>query len=300
MRAFNQSTRKLLLRQGDLGKEQSLLKNTLYQVQAAKHSLEVKATADLSTIAGLEEYARSLETQVRLLQSENADLTRQNRGLRSRERSQAKLESAVERLSKDKARLLELMRHSSEFRLLGLLCAPDSQVTHLHSLGFFSDYDVERVQLTNKFGLRRDADVRRFNAGLRRASSSAKQKGAPPARPPSGCGLGASGNHVKARPCRVGVLRREEELWVDQGLRDFAVEMGEQLSQRFSEEAVDLLLFRLNAHFLAKVDAIRKAGHLFCKFCRGTPPQNKGVRSGARNLDFIQTLKNYGGSWQAQ
>lgn len=267
-------------------------------MQANNNNLLAKATSDSGTISKMQDYIRALESKVNSLELENTKLAGENRHLKQRERDTRKLEHAVERLSKDKAKLLDLMRQSQEFRLLGNLGRAPSQITHLHSLGFFSEYDVNKIQVKAEHSPDKPALAHAFDSGLRKHYSSVK-KGRRgrlhPDRPSRNWEFGCSGNQLKLRPCRAEKLFNEEQMWVDEDLREFVMEMKDRLNRRFSEELMEHLLFRVNSHFLAKVDVFRRSGHLFCKYCRGVPPKKtaKGQSSG-HGLDFIKTLKNYG------
>lgn len=266
-------------------------------MQTSNNHLLAKATSDSSTISRLEDYIRTLESQNQILEQENAKLSSQNRNLKQRERNTAKLEQAIERLSKDKAKLLSLMRQSQEFKLLGNMGKAPNQITYLHSLGFFSDYEVDKIQLTQKRFPSKAAIAGTFDAGLRKKYSSAKKGKSgqfDPARVTRDSGKGPSGKNLKLRPCQAQNLFWEEQMWVDEDLREFTMKMRGKLNQRFSEELMEHLLFRINSHFLAKVDVFRRSGHLFCKYCRGVPPQKSAQNKNERNLDFLKTLKEYG------
>lgn len=281
------------MRQTDLRREKHLLKDAISEVQKRNNSLLVKATGDSTRISFLNEYVASLEKKVKILENENAKLAEQKRKLELRERNSQKLEKAVERLAKDKKRLLELMRQSSEFNLLGNLASKENEITFLHSLGFFSDYDVDKIQLANQNTNFEGKNAHAFN-------SKALFKTVSPSRlgKMRGKYFGFSqkeGKVSKVRECRKHKMFSEEQLWVDEEVRDFALEMKDKMNEQFSEELVEHLLFKLNSHFISKLAVFRKSGHLFCKFCKGTP---QGKSSKNANIDpkmnFLKTLKNFG------
>jgi hypothetical protein len=241
---------------------------------------------------------------------ENANLKEANRKLILRERNTEKLENCVERLTKDKKRLLELMRDSKEFRLLGNLGAKNSEITFLHGLGLFSDYDVDKIQLTNKNKLFKDEDIRKFNDTMvnkRRGKDHRLRARASTVKGSKTCsnffngtmqiqqdlgGFGTLGNHLKIKASQKHQLFSEEQLWVDKGIRDFAMEMKDRLNEEYSEELMDHLLLKLNSHFISKINVFRKSGHLFCKLCsKGKPKKQRNSEGG--NMNFIKTLKNY-------
>ena len=296
IKAFNNSTRQLLLKQTNLKKKQTSLKDTLHQVQLKNNNLLVKVTDDTNKISVLKDYIQSLETKNKILESENAKLSNENRHLLLRERNTIKLEKAVERLSKDKAKLLELMKQSEEFNLLGHLSSENSEITYLHSLGFFSDYDVNKIQLTNKFKLQDDHKIRKFNKNLKinnaydsniklfrfKSMNISKE-------------LKNKGKHLKIKECKKGKMFTEECMWIDEELRELAMNAKDRLNEHFTEELMEHLLFKLNSHFVKKLQVFRRSGHLFCKYCKGVPnKRSTGKKSSKTNMDFIQTLKNYG------
>jgi hypothetical protein len=296
--AFNTSTRQLLLKQNNLKNQKNSLKDTLHQAQVKNNNLLVKATDDSNTISSLKNYIYTLETKNKILENENAKLSNENRQLKLRQRNTSKLEKAVERLSKDKAKLLQLMKKSDEFNLLGHLSSNGNEITYLHSLGFFSDYDVNKIQLTNKFKLKNDQMIQDFNSNLKLKNdygSSKKLVRFGSMKMTTGFGGIDTKNHLKSRECQNTKLFREESMWIDEGMREFTMGIRDKLNEHFSEELMEHLLFKLNSHFMKKIQVFRRSGHLFCKYCKGVPnTKKKSKKTNDGNMDFIQTLKNYG------
>ena len=105
-------------------------------------------------------------------------------------------------------------------------------------------------------------------------------------------GFGTLGNHLKIKASQKNQLFSEEQLWVDQGIRDFAMQMKDRLNQEYSEEFMDHLLLKLNSHFISKINVFRKSGHLFCKLCNKGKHKKQRDSEGGK-LNFIKTLKNY-------
>lgn len=307
VQAFNETTKQLLLKQKNLEEKQTSLKDTIQEVKSKNNTLLLKATGDNTEISFLKQYIRSLESKNKILEKENAKLSEQNRNLKMRERSTQKLENSVERLSKDKARLLALMRQSSEFKLLGHLANQDSEVTFLHSLGFFSDYDVDKIQLTNKNKLFPDDAIKKFNktmlvkAQLSSPVRTAKHKTDSNWFDPaikvekSIHGFGSFGNHLKVKCSAKKKLFSEEQLWVDRGIFDYAMDMREKLNEQFSEELMEHLLFKLNSHFVAKLNTFKKSLISSGKTSKGPPSKaiTRNFSSSQRNMNFIKTLNNY-------
>ena len=91
----------------------------------------------------------------------------------------------------------------------------------------------------------------------------------------------------KIRECCISDLFREEQLWVDSDIYNFASNLKDKFEGKLDDTFVEHLLLGLNSRFLNKVKGLKKKAHLFCKYCDGMPG-----KEGKRILDQgLKTIK---------
>ena len=123
------------------------LEKLILSKQNDKNKLMLTNHDSSATIKLLKEYITTLETRNKFLEKQNQELISTNQNVTRNKTNCNKHLEIIERIRKDNHRLIELMRKSEEFRLLGHL---GGEITFLHSLGFFSEYDLGRIQVKKK------------------------------------------------------------------------------------------------------------------------------------------------------
>ena len=220
----------------------------------------------------LQQYNSALEERNKELNLQNSRLQVENLKLQKEVEMTRLLKQRLDNAVKDKNRLIKLMKQSKEFRLLGFLSGEQNEISFLHSLGMFSDYDVEQIKFQQSKVLNRNTlDLPNF-----------------------------SGKLFEKLPIRECVKRKlcyEEQLWVESDIYDFVVNWREENRDNFTDQSIELLIFTLNTRFLSKIRTFRKSAHLFCKNCGGLPKSSKSQKlfskTNSRMNDHVKTLNRF-------
>lgn len=218
-------------------------------------------------------YIEILEQRNLSLIDENSRLSTENLKLKKEMEDTISLKKQLENHKKDKKRLIELMRQSKEFRMLGFLSGDKNEICRLNSLGLFTDYDIDQIKLKKCS----DLTTKTANRNFINSRKEIKKSG--------------------VRECLKPFLCLEEQLWVESDIYDFARQWRQDNKGNFTDQSIELLVFTLNTRFLSKIKAFRKSAHLFCKNCGGTPKTLKNdklfSKINARMDAHTKTLKRF-------